>query len=142
MITTPSNPQKSVNTETKSEEIITQNIAVSSQIVKRVDGKCRYFFDIRNYEATPFEGSVEISLFKENGGKEYQLGREVFDTKAPIEQNLGDSVYFDINTCPVSIHGENGITKYQFVVKTGGNVVNQGEAPISTKFEDIDSYSP
>lgn len=39
------------------------NIVVTSQIVKRIDNKCRYFFDIRNKDTKPFEGSVTISLF-------------------------------------------------------------------------------
>ena len=40
------------------------DIAVTSQIVKKVDGKCRYFFDIRNNDTENFEGSVEIELIK------------------------------------------------------------------------------
>jgi len=157
IITTPDGPQKSedkkpeeqqITTQNTGEgkkpeesQITTQNITVTSQIVKKVDKKCRYFFDIRNQEAESFEGSVEISLFSESGDDEHLLGKEVFETKSPIKQSLGDSVYFDINTCPVSIHGENGISKYRFVVKIDGNVVNQGEASISTEFEDTDSYS-
>ena len=138
---TPSSTQKSEDRGPEEQQITIRNIAVTSQIVKKVDKKCRYFFDIRNQEAESFEGSVEISLFSESGDDEHLLGKEVFETKSPIKQSLGDSVYFDINTCPVSIHGENGISKYRFVVKIDGNVVNQGEASISTEFEDTDSYS-
>lgn len=138
---TPSSTQKSEDTKPEEQRVATRNITVASQIVKKIDKKCRYFFDIRNQEAEPFEGSVEINLFSEFGDDEHLLGKEVFETKSPIKQGLGDTVYFDINTCPVPVHGENGISKYNFVVKIGGNVVNQGEAPISTEFEDIDSYS-
>jgi len=133
-----SNSKDKGNNDVDNQNVVSEDIAVTSQIVKKVEGKCRYFFDIRNNEEVPFEGSVEVNLINELGDDEYRLGREIFETTAPVNPNHGNSVYFDINTCPKSVHGETGITKYKFVVKRDGKVINQGEAPISTKFEDLD----
>lgn len=113
------------------------NIVVTSQIVKKVDSKYRYFFDIRNKDANNFEGKVIISVYN-------QLGNNIWDnpfqTESPIKPNMGDSVYFDINTGPVSVHGENGISKFKYVVEIGDNTVNEGEGEISTKLEDTNKY--
>jgi hypothetical protein len=111
------------------------NIQVSSQIVKKVDKKHRYFFDIRNNDTQPFEGSVTISLF--NDKQKSPLGSETFATKQPIEPELGNSVNFDINTGPKSVHGEYGITKFTYVVKQADKEVAKGEGVISDKFEDL-----
>lgn len=114
------------------------NIVVSSQIVKRVDGKHRYFFDIRNNDTKSFEGSVTISLFTNT--LKNPIAGDTFKTTRAIEPTLGTSVYADANTGPTSVHGENGITKFRYVVKRGEDIVNSGEGVISDKFEDIDSY--
>lgn len=112
------------------------NIVVTSQIVKRVGGKHRYFFDIRNKDTKPFEGSVTISLFTDN--LKNPIAGDTFDTTRAIEPELGTSVYADANTGPTSVHGENGITKFKYTVKKGDQVVNTGEGTISEKFENLD----
>lgn len=114
------------------------NIVVTSQIVKHVDGKYRYFFDIRNKDTKPFEGSVSITLFTSE--LKNPLAGETFNTKAPIEPELGSSVYTDANTGPTSVHGANGMTKFKYVVKKGNVVVNSGEGQITDELEDVDAY--
>ena len=109
-------------------------IAVTSQIVKAVGGKHRYFFDIRNDDQTPFAGSVRIELIGGAG----TLGRETFQTRSPIQPGLGTSVYFDINTGPSSVHGEFGITSFQYQVWEQGRVVASGGGTISSVFEKLD----
>ncbi len=113
-------------------------IDVTSQVVKKVDGKHRYFFDIRNNDIKDFEGSVTITLY--NDLYKSSLGSGTFDTNKPIEPGLGTSVHFDINTGPTSVHGEAGITKFKFVVKKDKQVVSEGEGYISSKYEDLDSF--
>lgn len=115
------------------------DIVVTSQIIKRVDKKYRYFFDIRNKDTQNFEGSVSITLFTDKS--QNALAGDTFSTKAPIEPGLGTSVYFDAHTGPVSQHGEYGMTKYKYVVKVNGVEVNSGEGQPTDKFEDTDAYS-
>jgi len=114
------------------------NIVVTSQIVKKIDGKHRYFFDIRNKDTKPFEGSVTITLYK--NGQDSPLAGDTFNTNKAIEPELGTSVYADAHTGPPSVHGANGISKFKYVVKKGIEVVNSGEGEITDKFEDVDAY--
>lgn len=111
------------------------NIVVTSQIVKKVDGKYRYFFDIRNHDSKPLEGSVTIELFK-NQSKS-SLAGDTFSTKSAIEPNLGTSVYIDAHTGPTSVHGANGIIKFNYIVKKDDQEVNNGEGQITDKLEDL-----
>ncbi len=122
-----------VKTEVKSTEKL--NIVVTSQIVKKVDGKHRYFFDIRNKDTKNFEGSVTITLYNELGSN--PLGGDTFKTKKAIEPELGTSEYIDINTGPVKVHGANGVSKFKYVVKKDNQIVNEGEGTISEKYEDL-----
>ena len=109
-------------------------VSVTSQIVKAVRGKHRYFFDIRNNDTGVFEGSVTIDLLGRNG----TLGRETFTTRQPIAPGLGTSVFFDINTGPVSVHGEYGITAFRYEVRQVGQIVASGGGSISERFEPYD----
>jgi hypothetical protein len=110
------------------------NIVVTSQIVKKVDGKHRYFFDIRNNDTKDFEGSVTIELINQEGRK---LGNETFNTNKAISPNLGTSQYIDINTGPVSVHGASGISKFTYEVKVNNQTVRTGEGDISAQYEDL-----
>lgn len=114
------------------------DIVVTSQIVKKVDGKCRYFFDIRNKDTENFEGGVTIALFTNE--LKNRLAGDTFNTTKPIEPELGTVVYTDANTCPASIHGANGITKFTYTVNVNNAEVNKGEGAISDEFEDLDAY--
>ena len=113
-------------------------IVVTSQIVKKVDGKYRYFFDIRNHDFEPFEGDVSITLFTDE--LKNALVGDTFSTNQPMEPDLGSSEYIDANTGPVSVHGGSGITKFKYVVKKGEDVVGSGDGIITDKFEDVDAY--
>ena len=114
------------------------NIVVTSQIVKKVDGKYRYFFDIRNKDTKSFEGSVSIALFTNE--LKNPIAGDAFNTTKAIEPELGTSVNTDANTGPQSIHGANGITKFTYTVKKGNDIVRTGEGMITDKFEDVDAY--
>lgn len=111
-------------------------IDITSQVVKKINGKYRYFFDIRNNDTKNFMGNVTISLY--NDKQESPLGKDTFTTNLTIEPKLGNSVSIDINSGPVSQHGEYGITKFKFVVQSDGIEVNRGEGVISDKFENLD----
>jgi hypothetical protein len=125
------------NVEVKQETPVEpMQIDVTSQIVKKVSGKYRYFFDIRNNDSKDFSGSVHITLYNEKQSS--PLGEDTFDTTAPIAPKMGSSVNFDINTGTVSEHGEFGITKYKYEVKVDNKVVKSGEGKISDKLENLD----
>lgn len=131
----PTNPtQKAVIQQTPppSERF---NIAVKSEIVKKVDGKYRYFFDIRNHDSKPFEGSITINLFTRESKN--SLAGDTFNTNKAIEPNLGTAVYIDAHTGPANIHGANGLIKFTYTVKNEGNEVNKGEGQITDQYEDL-----
>lgn len=135
-------PDSSVNevtTDNKQQEVVQEKlevenkeIAVTSQIVKKVDGKCRYFFDIRNNDTSDFEGTVEIQLLNTEGAVR---GKETFNTNSAIKPTLGSSVFYDINTCPSSVTGELGISTYTFKVQVNKDIVAEGVGTISDKYE-------
>jgi len=112
------------------------NIEVTSQIIKKVDKKYRYFFDIRNKDSKSFEGEVRISLYRSSPNT--KLGYDSFSTNKPIEPNLGNSVYIDTNTGPTSQMGENGITDFKYEVVINNQIIKTGEGKISDKFENLD----
>lgn len=114
------------------------NIVVASQIVKKVDGKYRYFFDIRNYDSKPFSGTVTIKLF--NQELKNALAGNSFGTQSPIEPSLGDSVYIDAFTGPTNIHGGNGLSRFEYTVTSNDKEVNRGDGIITAEHEDIDAY--
>lgn len=132
--------QSTTKNETSSTEKPVEqfNIVVTSQMVKKIDSKYRYFFDIRNKDMKPFEGKVSITLYNEQ--QTNPLSGDTFTTNKPIEPNLGTSVYLDANTGPVSQHGEFGITKFQYVVKVNDQQVKEGNGQISDQFENLSSF--
>ena len=110
-------------------------IVVCSPIVKRVNGKFRYFFDIRNYGPKPFLGTVEISLL--NKMKGVTNGKESFQTSQPIPMNLGQSAYMDAHTGPERFHGDACVAAFSWRVVVDGNQIKTGAGPISAKFEEL-----
>lgn len=105
------------------------NVVVSHQVIKNVEGKYRYFFDVRNHDAKDFNGSVRIELYNDN--QQSALGQETFDTQSAMPTNRGTSVYFDIHTGPPSIAGEYGITHYKYAVLVNDQEVNTGSGKIA-----------
>lgn len=111
------------------------NIVVTSQIVKKVGGSHRYFFDVRNHDKKPFAGAVTIELY--NDKQQTPLGQDTFNTTTPMQPTLGTSVSLDIATGPTSVAGEYGITHFKYSVKVGDDEVNTGSGKISDKYEDL-----
>ncbi len=141
-ISNDSKPETQVDQNTKSADQQTPQVAVepfnlevTSQIVKKVDGKYRYFFDIRNRDTKDFDGEVTINLLKSNGNK---LGATTIDESKAIEPNRGIARYVDINTGPVPQFAVDlGITKFTYEVKVNGKIAKTGEGTISIEFEDL-----
>ena len=131
----------SASASLKSSELSSQlysgNIKVESQIVKKVSGKHRYFFNILNESDDDFSGKVKITLVN---AESKVIDSDTFSTNQPIISNLGDSVYMDIYTGPASIHGLNGISRYFYEVSVAGEVVQTGNGEISSSYEDTDAY--
>lgn len=107
-------------------------IVVTSQIVKSIAGKYRYFFDIRNKDTKPFNGSVSINLVNAEGDSVYD---RTFSTDTAIAPELGNSVYFDASTGPASVHGSYGVKTFTYTVKVGNDVVKTGSGVLSSKLE-------
>lgn len=125
-------PKPETSVPVVAEPVSTQDIIVTSQIVKAVGGKYRYFFDIRNQDDKPFSGEVSIELDKPNGERVYD---DSFSTNQPIQAGVGTSQFVETYTGPVSVHGTDGVQTFEYIVKSGGSVVKTGQGTISTKFE-------
>ncbi len=111
------------------------NVVVKSLIVKKVDGKFRYFFDIRNNGTEDFNGEVSIYLY--NNKQSLELGRDTFKTEYPINPKLGNYVWIEINTGTPLIHGEFGITKFKYEIKVDNIITKSEEDVISKKYENL-----
>jgi hypothetical protein len=121
------------NTGTKPVEKF--KLDISSLVVKKTNGKYRYFFRMFNHQSKPFEGSIMIRL---HSGQAI-MGEETFTTKKPIEPNLGEVVYFDSGMGPKSLNGY-GVDRFVYTVSIGNNEVDRGEGPMTSKYEDLDIY--
>jgi FtsZ-interacting cell division protein ZipA len=132
VVSKPQENKKEKTEEVKQEEPAEPfDIVVTNQTIKKIDKKYRYFFDVRNKDKKDFNGEVSITLH--NNEQNSALGRNTFKTTSPIEPQLGNSVYIDINTGPVSAHGEFGITKFKYEVKIDNKIVKTGEDEITNK---------
>lgn len=110
------------------------HVDVTSQAIKSISGKYRYFFDVRNHDTKPFNGSVKIELYSDKQAS--AVRSETFDTTSAIQPNLGTSVYFDIYTGPPLTDGAYGITHFKFTVTINGQTVNSGQGPIPNQITD------
>jgi hypothetical protein len=128
----PTEPPKPTPTPKPVEKF---KLDISSLVVKKVDGKYRYFFNILNHQGKSFEGSVMIRLYSEKA----IMGEETFTTKKPIEPNLGETVYFDSSMAPKSRNGY-GVDRFVYTINIDNSEVNSGEGKIATEYEDLDSY--
>jgi hypothetical protein len=111
------------------------NIVVSSLMVKKIDGKYRYFFDIRNNDSKNFEGSVKVELIN---GDNRRIDSATYNTSRALEPNLGLMPYFDLHSGPTFVHGSSGISTFKYEVKVGNDVVNAGGGSITEDYEDTD----
>lgn len=111
------------------------NVRVTSQIVKRVGDRYRYFFDIRNLDALPFDGHVKITLLNNQPG--VINGEETFSTNGAVPEGLGKSVYVDATTGPILVHRDWGVAGFRYEVTTAEGIVASGEGTINAKYEDV-----
>lgn len=109
------------------------DIRVTSSIVKKVRGRFRYFFDVRNHDSTPFDGSVRITL--KNTLPTITNGHETFDTTSPIQPRDAKSVYLEVNTGPRAFHGDSSVESFEFVAAIRQQVVAEGKGTITAKIE-------
>lgn len=114
---------------------ITKNITVTNLINKKIDGKCRYFFNIRNEDSSDFTGSVTIDIFTSSA----RIAGDKFTSTQPTRPQGGSSVYFDANTCPTA--GGGNAIKFSFKIEENNQTINSGEAGLTDKFEDLDATS-
>ncbi|PYV93889.1 MAG: hypothetical protein DMG90_01335 [Acidobacteria bacterium] len=114
------------------------NVTVSSQMVKKVGGKYRYLFEIRNHDSKSFTGIATISLY--NDKQQTALGQGTFDMIQPLQPSLGSVVCFDSNTGPISQRGGDGITHFKYTIMVNGQGVNAGEGQITGKYEDTSLF--
>lgn len=106
-----------------------KNINVTSQTVKLIDKKYRYFFDIRNNDKEPFAGNVRIELVQADGNV---IGREDFTSTKAIDVGIGNSVFFDINTGPEPYFEQKyAVTGYKYSVTANEQIVASGTGKIT-----------
>jgi hypothetical protein len=108
-----------------------RTIRVENPIVKQIDGKHRYFFDIRNRDDMAFNATVTITLIGDAGS----LAMDTFTAKPAIEPGLGISVYLEASTGPVSVHGSAGVKAFKYDVTDAGALVSWGVGRITGKLE-------
>jgi hypothetical protein len=108
-------------------------VAVTNTIVKKVGGKYRYFFDIRNHSDLPFTGSVRITLLNKMAG--VSNGGNTFDATKPIQPGLGTFVFLDAYTGPESVHADASIARFNYEILDANNVVSQSSGSITTTLE-------
>lgn len=101
-------------------------ISVTSQNIKQVDGKYRYFFNIKNNDDKSFVGDINIDLISAEGNSIY--GKDFKD--ASIDAGIGKNIYIDANTGPVQVHGANGISSFEFTASKEGQVIKSGNGSI------------
>lgn len=122
--------------KTEESKPVTKNITVTNTINKKVNGKCRYFFNVMNNENVAFSGAVNIDILTSSGLK-ITGGNFVATQATPPGQ--GAEVYFDLSTCPSS-DGGNAIG-YAFQIKDNNQIVNSGSIRLTNEFEDVDMES-
>jgi hypothetical protein len=110
-------------------------IGVSSTIVKAVDGKHRYFFDVRNVGTLPFTGRVTITLHYGIGASKSRDETFIFDS--PLESDLGKAAYIDLHTGPPSVHGDAAVSTFSFNALSSDGTVSTGSGTITALFEDL-----
>jgi hypothetical protein len=103
------------------------DIAVTSLSVKKVDGKFRYFFQIRNDDSEPFDGEITIYLKREDGGTTWF---ETFSADKPLKPNKATFGYTDANTGPTEEYGEFKITNFEFELESKGRAATKGRGKI------------
>lgn len=89
-------------------------MVLSNTIIKQVGGKFRYFFDLRNHGAAPWQGSVEVTLH--NTLKGVTNAEEVFEINQPIDPKLGKFFFIEIHTGPRSVHGDASVKAFSYVL--------------------------
>lgn len=122
-------------TETQDPTALIQqyDIKVTSQIVKKVGNKYRYFFLITNNSDKDFAGQIDIKG-KTGSGIVVVSYSENFNNK-PLLSGLGRSVYTDANTAPKHLFGENGTTTYTYTAKMNNQEVAKGDGLITDNYE-------
>lgn len=105
------------------------DILITSQTIKQVDGKYRYFFNIKNNDDEPFTGDINIDLISAEGKSIYDRDFQ----NASIGAGIGKNVYIDISTGPVRVHGANGIANFEFTASIDGQAVNKGNGSIAVE---------
>jgi hypothetical protein len=121
--------------ETKNNQTAS-SIVVTSLIVKKLPGKFRYFFDVRNEGEEPFTGDVKITLLSQNNGSNPP---ETFENNSSIQPNLGQQVFIDRNLGTPQFHGEVGIDHYKYEIIMNDRVIETGEGKLSSNFENLDN---
>ena len=119
-------------------ELSRVDIRVESLIVKKTKGRHRYFFSIRNDGKKSFTGDVTIELLNKQPG--VVNGKETFVTESPIQPKGGQFVFVEVETGPVSVHGEWGVKRFRYEVRSSNQIVAKREGEISSKYEDLSKY--
>ncbi|OGG01698.1 hypothetical protein A2W14_03725 [Candidatus Gottesmanbacteria bacterium RBG_16_37_8] len=130
-------------TPTVSINLKKSDIIFQSKIVKEINDKYRYFFDIRNHGSASFKGKISISLYNKEGSfitetafSTDELVGTAYNQQIPPE--LGMNRYVEAHTGPVKIHGVFGISEYKYEVIEDGKTIKKDTGTITSEFESIE----
>lgn len=102
-------------------------LTASMSAMKKVDEKYRYFFDVSNEDTKPFIGKMKILLF--NKQSDSWMMYEGFDVA--IDPGVHKVFYIDTFTGPESVHGEFGISRFEYEAILGSKTVQKGKGEIT-----------
>lgn|GEM_PF-1795422 len=112
--------------------IVSYNIDMRNEIVKKVGNVYRYFFFITNNDSHPFDATVEIGLIEANG---IQITFEDFTPEKPIQPQMSQYCYVDARWGPPGI-SKNAIEKFTWRVIVNSQTIQSGSGNITTRYED------
>jgi hypothetical protein len=113
---------------------LAKNVVVTSTIVKKVDGKFRYFFDVENRNQRPITGSATITLLSRDAKNGFKYPFDIdLDALAP---GLHKPRYVTINTGNTPEYGSDGIGRFSYAVKMDSHSFSYDGRPITDKYED------
>lgn len=102
------------------------NLQLNAPSIKKVDGKHRYFFAIRNNDDRVFNGKIIVTLH--NKMKGIKNAEESYQVQ--INSGGGKNAYIDTNTGPEAIHADACVDRIEAKAITDGGSVTTLIMPV------------
>lgn len=115
------------------QKAIADKLVVTNSINKKVDGKYRYFFDIKNDNATPVSATVIVTVVSKDDSFKMSTDFGLIDLQPGLHKNG----FRELNTGNTAGFGASAIGKFRYTVKIGNNSYDYPDQPLTDKFEDL-----